>query len=128
MAENRAVVPSMLAVMAELGDATRVDAVSGQPWDGGSPGELALPGVLWLAGIRQQGATPVWKVFGHKYSGPAAASCISLTFRLRTCPPGEDDIAVRIDIVDYVSFAHATGVAAPLPMDDAAAYKGWRLP
>lgn len=129
MSESRAVAPSMLAVMAELGDATRLDAVSGQPWDERSHGELALPGALWLAGMRKEGIQPVvWKVFGQKHSAPAAASCVSLTFRLRSCDAGEDDITTRIDIVDYVNFTHATGVAAPLPMDDAAAYQGWRLP
>ena len=128
MAENRQLAPAMLAVRAELGDAARVDAVTGQPWDAGHAGELALPGTAWLAGLRQPGSEPVWTVFSNSSLVPAAQRCISLTFRLRA--PGDQGagMATRLELVNYPRFFSETGIRPPAPMEADAAYKGWRLP
>ena len=128
MSENRALAPAMLAVRAELGDAALVDAVTGQPWHAQHAGELALPGTLWLAGLRQAGDPPRWTVFSNNPLAPAAQRCISLTFRLRARGDHGAGLATRLELVNYARFFSETGIPPPPPMDAEAAYKGWRLP
>lgn len=128
MADNAALPPAMLAVRAELGDAALRDAIAGGPWDAERAGELALPGALWLAGMREAGNAPLWHVFSNSRLAPATQRCLSLVFRLRTLGTHGASFTTRLELVNYARFFGETGIRPPAPMDAAAAYQGWRLP
>lgn len=128
MADNPAPSPALLAVRAELGDAALRDAIAGQPWDAGRAGELALPGALWLAGMREAGDAPLYSVFSNSRLAPAAQRCIALVFRLRTPGGHGAGFTTRLELVNYARFFGETGIRPPAPMEANAAYQGWRLP
>ena len=116
--------PVYVALQVSFIDGASVDALSGQTWREAAAHLIRMESRATVAGIL--GPDGSSGVFARVATPPFPAARSML---LALSHDGKEVVAAAsVALVDYGSFEARTGLAAPLPLDADAGYKGWRLP
>jgi hypothetical protein len=127
--------PALVRVRVDADGTEPLDALTGRSWSRTSPHHLTCPPDFCLAGIRRG---EVSESFGQTVGSRMtrvvqrlvilARAAPSRTGQEAAAPSGWDAAAsVRLVLVRPALFQRLTGTM-PTPLDETAAYGGWRLP